>query len=82
MKNRIYKFLFTLFFTCLFSNSQSDELNINASEVKVHSVSKIIFAQGNVEISDNKKQEANEIAFLTAVWMLVVAFLTSIILFI
>ena len=54
MKNRIYKFLFTLFFTCLFSNSQSDELNINASEVKVDSVSKIIFAQGNVEISDNK----------------------------
>ena len=54
MKNRIYKFLLTLFFTCLFSNSQSDELNINASEVKVDSVSKIIFAQGNVEISDNK----------------------------
>ena len=56
MKNKIIKLIliFILSF-CYFSISYSDELDINASEIRLDKEKKIIYAQGNVEISDVRK---------------------------
>ena len=56
MKNKIIKLIliFILSF-CYFSISYSDELDINASEIRLDKEKKIIYAQRNVEISDVRK---------------------------
>ena len=52
MKNKILKFIVIL--SCfLCTNSLAEDLNIDASEVRIDKTNKVIFAEGNVEISDS-----------------------------
>ncbi len=55
MKNNFIKILSVLLYFFLTSLLNADELTINANEVQLNKESKIIFADGDVQISDNKK---------------------------
>ncbi|RPG16621.1 MAG: LPS-assembly protein LptD [Pelagibacteraceae bacterium TMED124] len=56
MKNSIKKFIIVLSFLFIPSiNGFTDELDVSAYEVQLNKESKIIYANGNVQIMDNKK---------------------------
>ena len=55
MKNKLFKLSLIWIFYLFFTSSFADELNINASEVHVDKEKKIIYAEGEVEISDAKQ---------------------------
>ena len=51
MKNKFLKY-FTIVFCFVCTNTFAEDLSINASEVRLDKINKIIFAKGNVEILD------------------------------
>ena len=53
MKNNFFKILITLF-TFVNSNITAEELDIKANQIKLNKETKIILAEGNVQISDKK----------------------------
>ena len=56
MKNSIKKFIIVLSFIFIPSiNGFAEELDVSAYEVQLNKESKIIYANGNVQITDNKK---------------------------
>ena len=56
MKNNIKKFIIILFFLFIPSiNGFADELDVSAYEVQLNKESKIVYANGNVQITDDKK---------------------------
>ena len=55
MKNNLYKIRAILFYFILSTHSLAEELNINAQEVQLNKETKIVYAEGSVQISDNKK---------------------------
>ncbi|MBO6486121.1 MAG: hypothetical protein HVK37_00230, partial [Pelagibacteraceae bacterium] len=55
MKNKLFGFSLIWIFYLFFASSFADELNINASKVHVDKGKKIIYAEGEVEISDIKQ---------------------------
>ena len=55
MKNNLYKIRAILFYLILSTHSLAEELNINAQEVQLNKETKIVYAEGSVQISDNKK---------------------------
>ena len=55
MKNNIYKIILVVFYLLFSTYSLAQELNINAQEVQLNKETKIVYAEGSVQISDNKK---------------------------
>ena len=55
MKNNLYKITAILFCLIFSTLSLAEELNINAQEVQLNKETKIVYAEGSVQISDNKK---------------------------
>ncbi len=55
MKNKLFRLSLIWIFYLFFTSSFADELNINALEVHVDKEKKIIYAEGEVEISDTKQ---------------------------
>jgi lipopolysaccharide assembly outer membrane protein LptD (OstA) len=55
MKNKLFRFSLIWVFYLFFASSFADELNINASEVRIDKEGKIIYAEGEVKISDTKQ---------------------------
>tara|TARA_Y100000590_G_scaffold470229_1_gene662934 strand:+ start:11518 stop:13860 length:2343 start_codon:yes stop_codon:yes gene_type:complete len=55
MKNNIYKFFLVFVCCCYFNISSAEELDLNASEVRVDKTNKIVYAEGDVQIYDSKK---------------------------
>ena len=56
MKNNINKFIIILSFLFIpYMNVFADELDVSAYEVQLNKESKIVYASGNVQIKDNKK---------------------------
>ena len=56
MKNNIKKFIIILSFLFIPSiNGFADELDVSAYEVQLNKESKIVYANGNVQITDDKK---------------------------
>ncbi len=55
MKNKFLKYIYVLIVILIQQNVNSEELNINASTIELDKVSKVVYAKGNVEISDKQK---------------------------
>ena len=55
MKNNLHKIISIVFYLIFSTYSFAEELNINANEVQLNKETKIVYAEGNVQISDNKK---------------------------
>jgi len=55
MKNNLFRLSLIWICYLFFTSSFADELNINALEVNVDKGKKIIYAEGEVEISDTKQ---------------------------
>ena len=55
MKNKLFRFSLIWIFYLFFTSSFADELNINALEIHIDKGEKIIYAEGEVEISDTKQ---------------------------
>jgi LPS-assembly protein len=55
MKNKLFRCSLIWIFYLFFTSSFADELNINALELHVDKEKKIIYAEGEVEISDTKQ---------------------------
>ncbi len=55
MKNNIYKIILVVSCLLFSTYSLAQELNINAQEVQLNKETKIVYAEGSVQISDNKK---------------------------
>jgi len=60
MKNNLYKITAILFCLIFSTLSLAEELNINAQEVQLNKETKIVYAEGSVQISDNKKNNIFE----------------------
>ena len=57
MKNNIKKFIIILSILFIPSiNGFADELDVSAYEVQLNKESKIVYANGNVQITDDKKK--------------------------
>ncbi len=55
MKNNLHKIILAVFYLLFSTYSLAEELSINANEVQLNKETKIDYAEGNVQISDNKK---------------------------
>jgi len=55
MKNSLYKFILTLSFLLTSVGAVAEELNVSAYEMQLNKETKVVYATGNVQISDNKK---------------------------
>ncbi len=55
MKNNLHKIILAVFYLLFSTYSLAEELSINANEVQLNKETKIVYAEGNVQISDNKK---------------------------
>ena len=55
MKNSLYKIILVLSFFITSATVMAEELNISAQEVQLNKETKIVYAEGNVQISDSRK---------------------------